>query len=155
MSEDRIYGVDAVACGCGVAVIGLRSLNGTVVIERTETVRCERHEKEERTSMKIEIVQGDAAQAWHARIRGANGEIVATTEQYFRRSSAIAAVAVMAETFGAKGAWTVEGPPGNALLVFRSPTSTLNTALARRLRDAATSELRYPLYDIDERKDRQ
>lgn len=92
--------------------------------------------------MKIEIVQTDADQPWHARLVGDNGEKVWWTEQYARRADAIGAVTLVAELFGARGRSTVEGPPGNALLVFR------RSAFGQT---ATASEVRYPLYDVDER----
>lgn len=94
--------------------------------------------------MSIEIVQTNADQQWHARIKGDNGENVWTTENYSKRSDAIHAVALAAATFGVRGAYSVLGPPGNTTLVFTA--TQFGTIPAER---------RFPLDDIDERGDQK
>jgi uncharacterized protein YegP (UPF0339 family) len=48
----------------------------------------------------IEIVQTDAEQPWHGRVKAGNGQIVWHTENYAEHDSAASAVAVVAEAFG-------------------------------------------------------
>ena len=90
---------------------------------------------------RIEIVQTSGEQPWHARIASGNGRKIAWTENYHNRSDAIYAVALLAETFGVKGKFNVQGPPGHAMLTF-SHTEFGNPAPA---------ETRVILHDVDER----
>lgn len=53
--------------------------------------------------MKIEIVTTQADQPYHARIKGDNGEIVWTTENYSRKFDAVHAVTELAAAFGHAG----------------------------------------------------
>lgn len=52
------------------------------------------------SSARFEIVRTDAPQPWHARFRSANGRVVWTTENYTRRTAALAAIESMALEFG-------------------------------------------------------
>lgn len=47
-----------------------------------------------------EIVQTAAPVGWHARLVASNGKIIASTENYTRRSTALSAIATAAEAFG-------------------------------------------------------
>ena len=91
--------------------------------------------------MRIEIVQSTGEQPWHARFVSGNGEKVAWTENYHNRSDAIFAVARLAEVFGVKGRFNVQGPPGNAMLVFSHSS----------FGSSAPAETRFVIHDVDER----
>lgn len=90
--------------------------------------------------MIIEVVQTDNEQPFHVRIKGDNGEPIAHSESYPRRSHAIEAVAALAAGFGVRGAYTVLGPPGNTTVAF---TATQYGGLP--------AERRFPIVDVDER----
>lgn len=60
--------------------------------------------------MKIEIVTTEAEQPYHARLKGDNGEIVWTTENYARKFDAIHAVTELARAFGHQGSQFVIDP---------------------------------------------
>lgn len=98
--------------------------------------------------MRIEIVRTDAEQPWHARMKGDNGKIVWTTgENYVDRRGAEDAIAFAANGFGVKGVPSMDGPPGNRMLVFRTSIGIYSTGS----KYPATAEQRFPIFEVDER----
>lgn len=56
---------------------------------------------------RLQIVQTDAEQPWHARVLAGNGQRIAHSENYAEERSAASAIAVLAEAFGI----TMNRPP--------------------------------------------
>lgn len=84
-------------------------------------------------SARFEIVRTDAVVPWHARLRAANGKILFTSENYWRRRDALTAVVAAFEAAGVR----MDRPPTPDIAAGRYVGHPVfsNTAVSFEIRD--------------------
>lgn len=98
------------------------------------------------SAARFEIVRTDAEQPWHARFRASNGKVQFVSENYTRRSRALAAIANLARTFSpTEQVWistTRQGRSVSSEIRYgvTPPTDTYTTARRLEVRDIDARE---------------